>query len=260
MPVFGGIVLFARHLLDDTAACIDSDRLVGMEQACKVFRYPFHRLSITYDNTGGRIAVRIEPGSCNRSVYHIIFEFLCGITGILDADRSLFAEVPLSDQESAPARVNRLAGAASNQLCLIPVTRHRSAAPAGIHGSIWISDTAAYFAGRALGKHKLAPNISPGKTWEGVAGAVVAVSIYALIWARVAGEAGHTKFLMPLLLILAIMGIIGDLFESLIKRHAGLKDSGNILPGHGGILDRIDALTSTLPIAVLPLLFLQSEL
>ncbi|MDE2365700.1 MAG: phosphatidate cytidylyltransferase [Betaproteobacteria bacterium] len=130
----------------------------------------------------------------------------------------------------------------------------------GFMAAIWISDTAAYFAGRALGKHKLAPSISPGKTWEGVAGALVAVFIYALIWTYVAGDEPHFKFLMPLLLVLAIMGIVGDLFESLMKRHAGLKDSGNILPGHGGILDRIDALTSTLPIAVLPLLFLQSEL
>ncbi|SEK41382.1 phosphatidate cytidylyltransferase [Nitrosovibrio tenuis] len=130
----------------------------------------------------------------------------------------------------------------------------------GFMAAIWISDTAAYFAGRAWGKHKLAPAISPGKTWEGVAGALVAVTIYALIWSHIAGEAAHIKFLMPLLLVLAIMGILGDLFESLIKRHAGVKDSGNILPGHGGILDRIDALTSTLPLAVLPLLLLQSDL
>lgn len=130
----------------------------------------------------------------------------------------------------------------------------------GFMAAIWISDTAAYFTGRAFGKHKLAPNISPGKTWEGVAGALAAVAVYALIWSGIAGEAPHVKFLLPLLLILAMMGIIGDLFESLMKRHADVKDSGNILPGHGGILDRIDALTSTLPIAVLPLLFLQSEL
>ncbi len=130
----------------------------------------------------------------------------------------------------------------------------------GFMATVWISDSAAYFTGRALGKHKLAPDISPSKTWEGVAGALAAVSIYAMAWSYIVGEEAHGIFLVPLLLLLVMMGIIGDLFESLMKRHAGLKDSGNILPGHGGILDRIDALTSTLPIAVLSLLFLQSEL
>lgn len=124
----------------------------------------------------------------------------------------------------------------------------------GFMAAIWISDTAAYFAGRAFGKHKLAPRISPGKTWEGVAGALAAVSVYALVWGYIAGEKAQIMLLVPLLLLLTALGIAGDLFESLMKRHAGVKDSGNILPGHGGILDRIDALTSTLPAAVLALL------
>lgn len=124
----------------------------------------------------------------------------------------------------------------------------------GFMTAIWISDTAAYFTGRAFGKHKLAPGISPGKTWEGVAGALAAVFIYALAWSFFAGEKARIMLLAPLLLGLAVLGIVGDLFESLMKRHAGVKDSGNILPGHGGILDRIDALTSTLPAAVFALL------
>lgn len=131
----------------------------------------------------------------------------------------------------------------------------------GLMAAIWISDTAAYFAGRAFGKHKLAYSISPGKTWEGVAGALVAVLVYALIWSYLSEEAFFKLFLVPLLLALVILGVIGDLFESLIKRHAGVKDSGNILPGHGGILDRIDALTSTLPVAMLAFLaFYSTEL
>ena len=124
----------------------------------------------------------------------------------------------------------------------------------GFMAAIWISDTAAYFTGRTFGKHKLAPHISPGKTWEGVTGALTAVSIYALIWGYMAGEEVQVILLVPLLLALTALGIVGDLFESLMKRHAGVKDSGNILPGHGGILDRIDALTATLPAAVLALL------
>ncbi len=125
---------------------------------------------------------------------------------------------------------------------------------------VWVSDTAAYFVGRALGRHKFAPNISPGKTWEGVAGALIAVSIYALTWGYLAGEKTQTMLLVPLLLVLVVLGIIGDLFESLMKRQAGVKNSGDILPGHGGILDRIDALTSTLPVAILAVLIFTVEL
>jgi phosphatidate cytidylyltransferase len=126
-------------------------------------------------------------------------------------------------------------------------------------GTIWISDSAAYFVGRRFGKRKLAPSISPGKTWEGVAGALVAVALYALAWAAIGGPqnpwVGSTRsapeWLAAVLLGLAVVGIIGDLFESLIKRQAGVKDSGTLLPGHGGILDRIDAPVAMLPLAVL---------
>ena len=128
-------------------------------------------------------------------------------------------------------------------------------------GTVWVSDTAAYFAGRRFGRRKLAPSISPGKTWEGVAGALAAVGIYALAWAGL-GAPGHTSawpaamrvavtWILPVLLGLAVVGMIGDLFESLIKRQAGVKDSGTLLPGHGGILDRIDAPVAMLPLAVL---------
>jgi phosphatidate cytidylyltransferase len=128
----------------------------------------------------------------------------------------------------------------------------------GVMATIWISDTAAYFTGRSFGKHKLAPTISPNKTWEGVAGALIAVLIYGLVWDYWLNEESLALTLLPLLLFMAILGIIGDLYESLIKRHANVKDSGNILPGHGGILDRIDALTSSLPFAILALLIFYS--
>ncbi|SDG91289.1 phosphatidate cytidylyltransferase [Nitrosomonas sp. Nm132] len=128
----------------------------------------------------------------------------------------------------------------------------------GFMGVIWVSDSAAYFVGRSFGKHKLAPEISPGKTWEGVAGALVAVFCYALIWGQVIESGMVVIGLVVLSLVLVGLGIMGDLFESLMKRQAGVKDSGHILPGHGGILDRIDALTSTLPIAVLVFLIFYS--
>ncbi|MDR2187267.1 MAG: phosphatidate cytidylyltransferase [Azonexus sp.] len=121
---------------------------------------------------------------------------------------------------------------------------------------VWIADIAAYAAGRRFGKHKLAPSISPGKTREGAYGAVIGVLVYGLV-------VGHFFFsaLMPLpwwvvvLLAATAASIGGDLFESLLKRKAGLKDSSNILPGHGGVLDRIDSLTSTLPLTAALWLF-----
>lgn len=128
----------------------------------------------------------------------------------------------------------------------------------GFMATIWISDTAAYFTGRSLGKRKLASQISPNKTWEGVFGALIAVFIYGLAWDFWFIEESLAAKLIPLLLLMAILGIIGDLYESLMKRQAGVKDSGNILPGHGGILDRIDALTASLPFAILALLIFYS--
>ena len=124
-------------------------------------------------------------------------------------------------------------------------------------GLVWIADTAAYVAGRAFGRHKLAPHISPGKTWEGVAGALVATLIYAMMCALPGAPLGgyvRGAVWMPYLgavLLLCAVSIVGDLFESALKRQAGAKDSGALLPGHGGVLDRIDSATSTLPIAVL---------
>lgn len=124
----------------------------------------------------------------------------------------------------------------------------------GFMATLWISDTAAYFTGRAFGKYKLAQAISPNKTWEGVIGAMIAVFVYGLVWSFSVTDESIVLALVPLLMVMAMLGIIGDLYESMLKRQAGLKDSGNILPGHGGILDRIDALTSSLPLAAVALL------
>jgi phosphatidate cytidylyltransferase len=119
---------------------------------------------------------------------------------------------------------------------------------------VWIADTAAYFAGRRFGRHKLAPGISPGKTWEGVFGALAGVVIYYVLLVQFAPTLlGSFGFVPGLLLVgaLATLGVVGDLFESWMKRVAGVKDSGKLLPGHGGVLDRIDALTASLPLAAL---------
>lgn len=126
-----------------------------------------------------------------------------------------------------------------------------------VMGLVWVADISAYFAGRRFGKNKLAPGISPGKTWEGVAGAMLGVSVYVvLVWGF--SPDFDRREVLPILLLASWwwvgLAVIGDLFESAIKRQAGVKDSGTLLPGHGGLLDRIDALTSTLPLAALVIL------
>ncbi|GAO35731.1 phosphatidate cytidylyltransferase [Sulfuricella sp. T08] len=132
----------------------------------------------------------------------------------------------------------------------------------GLLAMVWIADTAAYFAGRKFGRHKLAPTISPGKTWEGVAGAFLGVTLYGMTWgicdsSIVLFSSGLWLGIL-LLWLLTLFSILGDLFESWMKRVAGLKDSGQILPGHGGILDRIDALTAAMPIAAFGLLLIKN--
>ena len=133
---------------------------------------------------------------------------------------------------------------------------------------VWVADTFAYFAGRAFGlrwtRAKLAPAISPGKSWEGVWGGMLGVLLLALLWVWLDGAraaqvpsfysllARAGWWLLPLAaLFMTAMSVVGDLVESLIKRSAGVKDSSQLLPGHGGVLDRIDALLPTLPLAMM---------
>jgi phosphatidate cytidylyltransferase len=129
---------------------------------------------------------------------------------------------------------------------------------------VWAADIAAYFGGRAFGRRKLAPSISPGKSWEGVwsgmAGALLLAVVWLLVERRPAVDSAslyatlqaHSGIaLMALVVVfLAAMSVVGDLFESLVKRSAGAKDSSSLLPGHGGVLDRIDALLPVFPIAL----------
>ena len=146
-------------------------------------------------------------------------------------------------------------------LVLIPAGLAMLAVP-GLHllailALIWIADTAAYGAGRAFGRRKLAPHISPGKTWEGVAGGMLGCAVYAAVLAaytpKLAALTGGMRWVpyVGAALLLSAVSVVGDLFESALKRRAGVKDSGSLLPGHGGVLDRIDSTTSTLPVAVL---------
>jgi phosphatidate cytidylyltransferase len=130
---------------------------------------------------------------------------------------------------------------------------------------VWAADIFAYFSGKAFGKHKLAPSISPGKSWEGAVGGMVSVLLLGAVSVllapsvpllqdtfavRLASRLGWGTMLAVLALVVAA-SIVGDLFESMLKRRAGMKDSSKLLPGHGGVLDRIDALVPVLPIAAL---------
>lgn len=151
-------------------------------------------------------------------------------------------------------------------LALYELRLHGTAALVSSMAVVWLADVAAFFVGRAIGRRKLAPAISPGKSWEGAFGGVAAVVVVGLILGKLA-NAGWPALahILPARLVDAIglpgaalvlaglvaLSIVGDLHESLLKRQAGVKDSGWVLPGHGGVLDRIDALIPTMPLALL---------
>jgi phosphatidate cytidylyltransferase len=129
---------------------------------------------------------------------------------------------------------------------------------------VWMADIAAYFSGKAFGRRKLAPAISPGKSWEGAIGGLVGVIVLGFVWVHVIdvrvpvdSASLYTVLVKRIgvvsllaLVFLSAMSVVGDLFESLVKRAAGAKDSSQLLPGHGGVLDRVDALLPVLPLAL----------
>lgn len=130
---------------------------------------------------------------------------------------------------------------------------------------VWVADIGAYFSGKAFGKRKLAPSISPGKSWEGAIGGWIAVLVIATASVLAAGAMPLLQdtfavrlqakmgwgVTLAVLTVIVAASVVGDLFESMLKRRAGMKDSSNLLPGHGGVLDRIDALVPVLPVAAL---------
>jgi phosphatidate cytidylyltransferase len=176
--------------------------------------------------------------------------------------------VRIKQIESAPPRFN-LFGAVAGFFILVPAW----AAIHTIHSSgesgpiltlcllllIWLADIGAYFAGHRWGQTKLSPIISPGKTREGVYGAMASavVCAFALCWWL--GEWPRLHWLVLLCLATVLLSVVGDLFESLFKRKAGVKDSGTILPGHGGVLDRIDSVTAAAPLFLLGLVLLEMQ-
>jgi len=124
---------------------------------------------------------------------------------------------------------------------------------------VWGADSGAYMFGKLFGRHKLAPKVSPGKTWEGFLGGLVSSALIAVLFASFAPLTIPTGTLVMCAVMSTLASVLGDLTESMFKREAGIKDSGNLIPGHGGILDRIDSLTAAVPVfACLLLLVFQT--
>ena len=122
---------------------------------------------------------------------------------------------------------------------------------------VWGADTGAYFAGKRYGKRKLMPRVSPAKSWAGVGGAVVTVLLVSFAAKPYFDFANNTLLGIYLLALLVVFAsVVGDLLESMFKRHCGIKDSGRLLPGHGGVMDRIDSLTAAAPVFALCLISL----
>jgi phosphatidate cytidylyltransferase len=146
---------------------------------------------------------------------------------------------------------------------IVTLFRHSPAYLLSVMALVWIADIGAYASGKAFGKRKLAPSISPGKSWEGAIGGAIAVLLLAALSVVFGGPALADTFavrvpakfgwpaLAAVLIVLVAASVVGDLFESQLKRRAGVKDSSKLLPGHGGVLDRIDALIPVLPLAAL---------
>ena len=164
----------------------------------------------------------------------------------------------------APRRVSPWSAAAAGVLALVPawlaLVRLRLALPHGAQWVlfvlvlVWVADIGAFFCGRRFGRLRLAPEVSPGKTWEGVLGGIAVsapVAIAGSLWFHVSLVA-----FLPLCLAAVGFSIVGDLTESLLKRFAGMKDSGSIFPGHGGVMDRIDSITGAAPVLLLGLTLL----
>ncbi len=187
------------------------------------------------------------------------------LTGLLVVDLLLWLTLALPAVLAAKPRGNHPAFAAVAMFCLwVALLELRLIDPVLVLSAmaiVWFADVGAYFVGRAFGRRKLAVRVSPNKSWEGAWGGLAAVlAVAALAWlawpdapvlsSMLAGRAGLPLAALALTAIVAL-SIVGDLYESLLKRAKGVKDSGRLLPGHGGVLDRIDALVPTMPACLL---------
>lgn len=198
-----------------------------------------------------------------RLAYVIIIAALLVATNLLQLDPTLILKVSLAWWFAAliwsfafptpiPMAVRWLAGALVIVPLYVALIMLYTAAPTLLLFAlliVWVADTGAFFAGKYLGRVKLAPDISPGKTWEGVIGGLVAVVFLTVgrsLWVDT-----NLAVLVPFCLAVASLSVVGDLTVSMFKRTAGLKDSGSLFPGHGGVLDRIDSVAAAAPLFAL---------
>ena len=162
---------------------------------------------------------------------------------------------------AAPNAENRMLKLGVGAFVIVPTLASAILLHSGTRGNwwtllalviVWAADTGAYFSGRHFGRRKLAPRISPGKTWAGVYGAVLAGGLVAVLGGFLLGvdDGGRLLGLLVLGVATVAVAVVGDLFESLMKRHATVKDSGALFPGHGGLLDRLDSVFAALPVSV----------
>jgi phosphatidate cytidylyltransferase len=209
--------------------------------------------------------------SVNAPLYAAAVVLALLLTFWLDVPQSMFLLASAFWLLAAPAWLwrgvgpeQRLALAAAGFVVLVPAALAMVVLEPGeallVLAVAWIADTAAYLAGTRWGRRKLAPAISPGKTWEGAAGGLIGAAAYAMILALIpaGAQANRMAAFVGAAALLVTVSIVGDLFESAAKRQAGVKDSGALLPGHGGVLDRIDSATAILPVAALVVPFLKS--
>ncbi len=196
------------------------------------------------------------------STVYVWFALVAVVLWIVWLIPSLFRNLPVLHSLSGRLyQIAYLFSILSSFLCVLLLYRRSALFLLSILVIAWLADIGAYFAGRAFGKHKLAPAISPGKTWEGVFGGVAAVLLVAMASMTFSTSADNISLtifekygwagMIGGLVLLVAMSIVGDLLESKLKRRVGFKDSSNLLPGHGGVLDRIDSLIPMLPLAVL---------
>jgi phosphatidate cytidylyltransferase len=214
------------------------------------------------------------PGMAFRLIYVLVIAALLPVIWHITADPNgrdvvlrvtlVWWLIALAWVMFAPRRVTSWAAAAAGVLALVPawlaLNRLRLDFERGAEWVlfalilVWVADIGAFFVGRRFGRTRLAPHVSPGKTWEGVVGGAVASALVAVIgsiWFNIP----LSRF-VPLCLAVVAFSIVGDLTESLLKRFAGVKDSGSLFPGHGGVMDRIDSVTGAAPILFLGLVVL----